>query len=214
MKRNRLFIFVTILLVFLNNIAFAEEFELRNGIHFGDSLDTIVKKETTLTRSDDTSSSFVGRIAGFDDSTCDFDVGENDKLISMNYKFDCYSKDDTTNKYKTLYDSLVRKYGNPEGNTGGNCDLITGPAISSMALWVYLFGELDGWSADYYDYDEWIVDLADYHVKIDLVSYYYRNSDFEYTYSINLSYLKFTDEDYQKEIDKKTNEQKEVDNDL
>lgn len=214
MKKSRWFVFLVILMVLTSNFAFAEEFELRNGICFGDTMETIVEKETTLTRKSDDSTSFSGRIAGFDDSDCDFEFDENEKLISMNYEFTCYSKDSTMTNYKTLYDSLVRKYGKPKGNTGGNCELITGPAVSTMAIWVYLFGELDGCSSDYYDYDEWIVDVSDYHVKIDLVSYYYRNSDFKYTYSINLSYLKYTDEDYQKEIDKKTDERNEVDNDL
>lgn len=205
---------ILICIVMTISCACAEEFSLRSGIHFGDTIETIVQKEKTLTRNGSDSTSFTGKIAGFDDASCEFSFDENEKLISMMYEFDCFSRESTKNNYKTLYDSLVRKYGSPEGNTGGNCELITGPAIDRMALWVYLFGELDGWSADYYDYDEWIVDCTDYYVKIDLVSYYYRNDDYEYTYTVDLSYHKYTAEDYQAEIDAKKSEREEVDNDL
>jgi len=196
---------------------FAEvAFSLRNGIKFGDSIDDIVLKETTLTRDSETSNSFTGKIAGYEDATCTFAFDEDGKLKSMKYGFSdsCYSRDSTNDIYKKLYQSLVRQYGKAEGNTGGSCELITGPAIDSMALWVYLIGELDGCNADYYDYDEWIIDTDSYHVKIDLVSYYYRNSDYEYTYFVDLSYYMYTDEEYNKKIDEKRNERDEVDGDL
>lgn len=83
-----------------------------------------------------------------------------------------------------------------------------------MAEWVYLLGTDDGCYADYYDYDEWIVDTDSYHVKIDLVSYYYQNADYEYTYFVDLSYYMYTDEEYNEKIKDKMAEQDEVDNDL
>ena len=86
--------------------------------------------------------------------------------------------------------------------------------MSNMTVWVYLFGTFNGWSADYYDYDEWTVDCDDYHVKIDLVSFYYRNSDYEYTYKVNLSYKQYTDAEYQAALDEKKTEREAVDNDL
>lgn len=205
---------VLLLMFSLTTIALADEFLLRNGILFGDTMEDILSKEKTLVRNSETSNTFSGRISGINDSECAFGFDDDGKLKSMTYSFDCYSRDNTDNTYDTLYDGLVRKYGKAEGNTGGDCELITGPAISNMAIWVYLFGELDGWSADYYDYDEWIIDCADYYVKIDLVSYYYRNDDFEYTYNVELSYLKYTEADYQSELDKKKNEREEVDDDL
>lgn len=209
------FLVVALILTMICSFACAEDgFVLRNGIVFGDTIDDIVEKETVLKRTNDNSFKFTGRIAGFDDSECEFYFDDEGKLESMLYSFDCYSKDTTTSDYKTLYDSLVRKYGKPKGNRGGSCELITGPAIDRMAFWVYLFGEFDGCSADYYDYDEWVVDCTDYHVKIDLTSYYYRNKEYEYTYSINLSYHKYTDEEFQEAVNQKKNERDEVDNDL
>lgn len=195
----------------------AEDFELRQGIRFGDTMATILLKESTLVRESETSNWFNGRIAGYDNAQCGFYFDDDDKLVSMDYSFGdkiCTDKSEATDVYKTLYDSLVRKYGSPKGNTGGNVELITGPAIDRMALYVYLFGGLTGYSGDYVDYDEWIVDCGSYNVKIDLISYYYRNSDYEYFYHVDVSYHRYTDEEYNAEVEKKRQERMEVDNDL
>ena len=172
MKSFRISIAILCMILLLCSTALADDFTLRSDIHFGDTMEAILQKETTLTRTSETSNSFSGTIAGYSGSTCDFAFDDEGKLISMTYEFDCTSRESTNSHYKTLYDSLVRKYGSPLGNTNGSCHLITGPAMSNMAVWVYLFGTFNGWSADYYDYDEWSVDCDDYHVKIDLVSFY------------------------------------------
>lgn len=210
---------LVLLLVFslTTTIAGAEEFTLRNGIIFGDTMEDILTKETTLVRYSETSNSFRGRIAGIDDAECTFGFDDDGKLESMNYYFGTEintSRSDVDSNYKTLYESLVRKYGKPIGNTGGDCELITGPAISAMSLYVYLLGSFDGVKSEYIDYDEWIVEVDDYNVKIDLVSYYYRDREYNYTYMLGLSYLKYTDEDYEAERQKMRDEREEVDNDL
>jgi len=208
---------VLVCVIVMTSFAVAENesgFKLRSGIEFGDTIEIIAEKEKSLTRTSDGSKVYEGRISGYDDATCEFFFDDDERLESMMYSFDCFSRDATNSCYDALYSGLVRKYGNPEGNTGGNCELITGPAITNMAFTVYLLGELDGYAADYYDYDEWIVDCAEYHVKIDIVSFYHRDDDFNYTYSVYLSYHKYTDEDYQEKIDAKKNERDEVDSDL
>ena len=83
-----------------------------------------------------------------------------------------------------------------------------------MAITVYVFGSLDGYSADYTDYDEWIVDCDDYHVKIDMTSYYLRDKSYNYTYTVSLSYHYYTDEDYDAAVREKQGERQEVDDDL
>lgn len=204
-----------VLLISMTSIAFAaDEFTLRNGILFGDTMDDILTKETTLTRKSDTSNWFEGKIAGYSNSECGFYFDDSEKLVSMDYEFSCSSRDNTNEVYKKLYQSLVRQYGKAEGNTGGSCELITGPALTNMAIAVYLLAESDGWGGDYIDYDEWIIDTDNYHVKIDLVSYYYHNSDYDYTYMVELSYHKYTDDDLQTVIEEKQTEQNEVDDDL
>ena len=189
---------------------------MRSGIEFGDTLDDIVAKETTLTQSEEYDDMFVGTIAGYDNADCSFFFDSDGKLISMKYGFDnCFStRDNGDSIYETLYDSLKRKYDDPLGYSNGSCYMITGPAVNSMAMWVYVLGALDGYKADYIDYDEWVVDAGDYNVKIDLTYYYLRDSDYEYEYYLELSYLKFTDEEYDEAINEKQAEQEAVDNDL
>lgn len=212
MKSFRISIAILCMILLLCSTALADDFTLRSDIHFGDTMETILQKETTLTRTSETSNSFSGTIAGYSGSTCDFAFDDEGKLISMTYEFDCTSRDSTNSHYKTLYDSLVRKYGSPLGNTNGSCHLITGPAMDKIGF-VYFIRTIDGWSADYYDYDEWIVDCDDYHVKIDLVSYYVRNQS-TYLYYANLSYKQYTDAEYQAALNEKKTEREAIDNDL
>lgn len=195
----------------------SDDFPLRSGIRFGDTIDVIAEKETTLTRKSEDSATFVGTIAGYSDASCSFTFNDDGALVGMEYSFDtsvCPSRDIMNEVYKTLYQSLLRKYGRAIGNTGGNCELITGPALVSMSLVVYLLGSVDGYDADYTNYDEWIVDTNRYHVKIDLVSFYYRDADYIYHYFVNLSYLRYTDEEYQNALQQKKEEREAVDNDL
>ena len=195
----------------------AADFTLRSGIKFGDTMEDILTKEKTLTRESEDSNWFKGKIAGYSDAQCYFKLNDDGKLIDMEYSFGssvCSSRDEMNNVYKKLYDSLKRQYGNPLGNTGGSCELITGGAIESMIITVYAFGSLDGYSADYTDYDEWIVDCDDYHVKIDMASYYLRDKSYDYTYTVSLSYHYYTDEDYDAAVREKEGERQEVDDDL
>lgn len=216
-KTLSLMLTVLMLMTFCLTSASAEDFTLRNGILFGDTMDAILTKETTLVRESDSNNWFNGRIAGYDDAQCGFYFDDDGLLISMDYSFDddiCTSRDTAGSVYETLYKSLNRKYGAPLGNVGGSCYIITGPAIDRMALYVYLFGTLDGYSGDYLDYDEWIVDMDGYHVKIDLIEYYYRNSDYDYFYHVDVSYHRFTDADLNEAQEEKQHENDEIDNDM
>lgn len=192
-------------------------FTLRSGIVFGDTLEDIVEKEKTLTQSDEYDSSFYGKIAGYDKAKCSFSFDDDGKLESMTYTFDddiCITRDFTDNVYDKLNESLIRKYGKALGYSNGSCYLITGPAIANMVLMTAIMDSLDGYRADYINYDEWVVDTDDYHVKIDLTSFYVRDNDYNYKYTVELSYLKFTDEDYDAKLADKQNKQDIVDNDL
>ena len=217
MKKQIISCLLVFAILFSACLAFAEDFTLRSGIKFGDTMEDIVAKETTLTRESDTSNSFTGKVAGYSDVECTFAFDDDGKMKSMSYWFSgsvCTSKSTANDIYDTIRKSMVRQYGSGLGNTGGSCHLITGPAIDSMALWVYLFGSLDGYDGNYIDYDEWIVDVEDYHVKIDLISYYYRDSKYNYTYMVSASYLKYTDEDYDAAVKAKRGEQEEIDSDF
>ena len=51
-------------------------------------------------------------------------------------------------------------------------------------------------------------------VKIGLISYYYRDSDYNYNYFVDVSYKMFTDSDLEAELSAKQAENDAVDNDL
>lgn len=201
----------------------AEDFTLRSGIKFGDTLEDILAKEKTLTRDSEdddyegkSSYRFKGKIAGYSDASCSFSFDDDGKLNDMEYNFNqniCTSRDEMNSVYKKLYDSLKRQYGNPLGNTGGTAYLITGSAIGTASTIIALFSSIGGYSADYFDYDEWVVDCDDYNVKIDIISFYSR-SDYGYRYHVALSYHCFTDEEYAAAVREKEGAIQEVDDDL
>ena len=67
---------------------------------------------------------------------------------------------------------------------------------------------------DYYDYDEWTLNYNDYNVKIDLISYYYRDDNYKYSYNVDLSYKKYTDADFEAKLKEKQGEREQVDDDI
>ena len=200
--------------------ALADDFTLRNGIHFGwtleqiEAVETLTKNDDLITTDDGSHIEYKGKIAGYDDSVCMFFFDVDGKLTDMRYDFDATSRDDASSMYSTLSKSLTRQYGKPLGNTGGTLNIITGEAFDHFGLMVYLYTYLLNGGGDYYDYDEWIIDVNDYQVKIDLISYYVRNSSYEYTYKVVLSYKRFTDEDRLNALIENMAEQEAIDNDL
>jgi len=220
MKKNIIRLISMLLVLCCVTAAFAEEeFTLRNGIRFGDTIEDIVEKETTLTRESETSNWFKGTIAGYKNSQAGFSFDDDGKLVDMCYSFDQFGNDyksssDVSDVYATLYKSVVRKYGSPLGNTGGKVELITGIAMTRMGMTVYIIGGMDGYDGDYLDYDEWIVDCTGGHVKIDLISYYYRDSSYDYHFQVDLSYHFYTDAEYEEALNEKIAERKAVDDDI
>lgn len=220
MEKNIIRLISMLLILCCVTSAFAEEeFTLRSGIKFGDTIEDILEKETTLTRKSDDSNWFTGTIAGYKDSEALFSFDDDGKLVDMGYSFtqfgnDYKSSSDVSDVYATLYKSVVRKYGSSLGNTGGNVELITGSAMTRMGIVVYMIGGMDGCDGDYLDYDEWIVDCTGGHVKIDLISYYFRDSNYEYHFNVDLSYRFYTDAEYEEALNEKIAERKAVDDDI
>ena len=58
------------------------------------------------------------------------------------------------------------------------------------------------------------MDNQDGHVKIDLISYYYRDNEYKYYYRIDVSYHFYTDGDYEQAVADKVAERNQVDDDL
>lgn len=199
--------------------AFAEneDFQLRNGIIFGDTMNIVKQKETLteITFENESELQYEGTIAGINGSVRYYFDEENGKLTDMLYSFSSYSSRDLMNSdYSKLQESLLRKYGTPLGNTGGFFYLITGKALREINIFVnttIFFFNGDG---DFADYDEWIVNRNDYNVKIDLISSYARKEGEDYQFKLNLSYHYYTDAEYWDKVQKKQEENAAIDSDL
>ena len=113
MKRVTSLVLVCILLFGCLSGAIAEDFQLRNGIQFGDDLETVKSKETLTIQDGSTDKTnkvwFDGKIAGIEGSVrYDFDE-ETGKLIEMLYIFDeTTSKDTVDSNYTTLYHTILK----------------------------------------------------------------------------------------------------------
>ncbi len=211
--------------------AFADEdnggFTLRNGIMFGDTIDDILAKETTLKSAysysdsyDDNYATFWGTICGYERSKCVFSFDENNMLYDMLYIFEMYDtqnswgiKDSSESDaiYETIYNGLKRKYGEPLYSNGNNpCHIIVGSAFDSFAPTI---DSID--NREFENYFEWIVDANSYYVKIDFtLGISYLSSRDDARYMVLLSYHKFTDSDYEARIAEKLHEQEIIDRDL
>lgn len=219
------------IMVLLATSATAEEFALRNGISFGDTMEEVLAKENFEideidggSSEDDTTdteaeypysiTTVKGTVAGISDSYVWYRFDSEKTLREVVYYFkDRSDRDMSDSDYESLYSGLVRKYGSPLGYSNGSCYIFMGSAIISAALITYFYEEYDAYG-DLRDYDEWDVEANDYHVKIEVVQYYTGLSYSDLTYSIKMSYTYFTDEDFAAAQEEKQQEREAVDNDL
>ena len=203
------------------------EFSLRNGIQFGDSIKTVKSKESIpLTGNSGVLSSGMlkgcryiwsaeDKISGFDGSAVGF-FFDNDQLIDMDYSFEATTDSDLhASRLEAIISGLARKYGTPlpileDGKCLKICSNVFSYASTMIAL--YKESELGTW--------EWIVKVNDdYYVKIDLVSLsYYVTSIAGTKYDMRVGYRMFTLNDWNEAISEndETQEisQEIVDNDL
>ena len=231
---KRIFILCLVCTLLFSSFASAEEFTLRNGIKFGDTMEEVKNKETLEidkfvdkidTSENDTSSddetkypysitTKKGTLAGISDSYIYYQFDAEKTLRNVDYCFKSSSyKDFVDNDYDNVNQGLRRKYGSPLGYSGGSMYIFSGTAITFAALIAYLYDYIDGYG-DLRDYDEWVVDADGYHVKIEQVEYYYGSSYSSLTYGYRMSYTYFTDDDLKNAQDSKREEHNSVDNDL
>lgn len=230
--KKMLSILVSLILLFsmlpINTIAYAdiasdavvssnvEEFSLRNGINFGDSIEEVKEKETLTFQSSSSTTlqTNPGTVSGYDDTTITFSFND-DQLKEMSYKFEETSSRDLVNsEYDTIYKGLVRKYGEPL-DTGGGSTYIINTSVFERSLLALSLKKLIGGAGDYVDYDEWLVKVNnDYYVKIDLLSYYIGESYSKAEYSLVVGYRKITEDEIITAKNEKQEKQNKVDNDL
>lgn len=191
---KRLFSIIMLLLM-ITTISVAEEFTLRNGIIFGDSMDTVRQKETIAI--DEEMSDAVelktqnGVVAGFEDTTIYYTFDDN-QLIDIWWRISMPSKDDMGSAYQMLKESLSEKYGKPLGNKDGVYHPVHGtatqfrndPAGSELRA-------LLGWKAGILEYDEWVYEYAEgKSMKIELVQdYLTMNGETDYTLFVSYTYF-------------------------
>ena len=114
----------------------------------------------------------------------------------MVYSFEAFSTQATADKaYNMLRKKIENSNGKPLGNKKGTTYIITGAAFDKSKSIMSLYKGFGG-KGDYRNYDEWVVRLNDYNVKIDLVCFYYAVQGGKNTYEVCLSYHQYNDNDY------------------
>ena len=189
------------------------EFTLRSGIQFGDTVDEVKKKETSLEVDGEREIQnkgygvfYKGVIAGYDGEAGFYfgDEGLNNAYYKFNTTNNPWSFTDSADPddiYKTIYDSCSRQYG--DALKEDEEFPVVGQAVESALYYI------QNANAKALKYDQWVVleDNGVDGVKIDLVVYY-MNEDFHgQTYrrtTVMISYLPFLQKDidnYTKAVD-------------
>ncbi len=225
MKRMVSLLLCISLLFGMNYITHAEtkEFELRNGIRFGDTIDVIKEKETVLEYVDFSDTPlfegfmFWGKITEYS-GLCSFHLNDNDQLDDMRYSFMPTDRESAIGYQEELCKSLSSKYGEPISISTGSTHILTGSAYNNMERILSVYRILSPRN-DVFDHKEWLVQSNNGYVKIDLTSfYYYDTNENNYYYWIFLSYHFFTTEEYNSALlenaQKILEEQKRIDNSL
>lgn len=233
---KKIVIMISIIMAILLPLsAVAEEFTLRNGIHFGDTMEEVLAKETVgISHIEDGSESTEDSdkesedddpptysirtenttLAGIDDSHITYYFDAEKTLREVVYYFgDTKLADSSDSNYESVNGGLKRKYGAPLGNSNGSCYIVTGEAIEHAVTITYILSTYGG-VGDIRDYDEWVIDNGDYSVKIDHVQFYQGSSYSNMSYSHVLGYKYFTDADVEDEQNQKREQQAVVDSDL
>ncbi len=225
MKKYISIILIVILSVLVLSVS-AEEFTLRNGIVFEDSMEEVLSKETIPIAEKDTEfgdkyaenkypysiKTKEDTVAGISGTMIIYHFDKEKKLREVVYVFpNSKIGDFVDNCYTLINGGLVRKYGTPLGYTNGTCYVVTGDALESAAEVIQLV-KMFGKPAGIRSYDEWIVSCNSYNVKIEQVEYYTVPSS--YTYYHRVSYTYFSNDTIQNEMNSKQDQQDAIDNDL
>lgn len=211
---------VLVIIMTLGNLpALGEEFTLRNGVQFGDTIAQVRAKETIPFKEDECDETTLwtqkGSVAGFSDVQIAYFFDEEGKLEEVKWQLpDRTSTESSDADYEKLYKAFVSKYGSPLGYDNGDCHIITTRAFDGGIMIAYMYDMMDGYG-DERDYDEWIYEYGNGHnVKIDMLQFYNGASYSAIKYRIWIGYKYFSDADLQEARQEKQNEQQSVLNDI
>ena len=213
MKRMVCLMLVMLVLAGMGIFASADDFQLRNGILFGDSEEEIRNKETleigessSSERDDGTKYIYSdeGMIAGFDDANVNYYFKDNE-MYDMEYEF-YTDKENYKTIYDTLYKNLSKKYGNSiKALDDGH--FVKTEAQNMDNYFILAVAAYGGGIADLSDVDEWVVKCDDYYVKIEMrYSYYAFKSSKDLAYTVYVDYMKYTNDDLATVIEQAAND--------
>lgn len=192
---------------------YAEDFQLRNSILFGDDIKTIKGKETLSFDSQyENIIWYKGTVAGLDNTSVRYEFDEtNGGLVDMQYAFQSNSSKSISDaNYKTVHDSLIRQYGQPLSYEHTIYSSVIAHYVAQL-----MPAQEKGGGASLTDWIGWVVDCDGYSVKIDLIKYAVkRNKSSAIEYAFDVGYKYFTQKDIDEKTEKKQQENSEVDGDL
>lgn len=168
-----------------------ERFFLRNGIMFGDTKNSVQKKEFfTLSNTSSATLARVGNVAGYNDTQICFYFDDSDKLDEMYYMFDTLnSRDESIRRYEAIYSGLVKKYGEPLNIAEGEFYPLLTRAFDYYNN-ASVIVQYTGRKAVLDQYSEWLIKDGKGYVKIDLVGAYYGDPE-PLSYHLDLAYKHF-----------------------
>lgn len=197
---KRFFIILLSMLILLPNIAIGEDFSLRNGIKFGDSIDDVLNKETVSIDKIDRKIGIVNTVRGSISNISGtyvqymFDDG---KLNQMNYRYPSGGELLASMSYELINNGLIEKYGQPLNDRQKETVVQRGLLLNASFIVVFSNGYIQS-------SDEWFIKKNGYGVKIEHVSYY-DGKEFQH----DLSYAIVSDDELKKlEEEKKENKDK------
>ena len=136
------------------------DFELRKGVHFGDTQETVLERET-LTQIVDAGGriaygdlQFTGTVVGIDDTLASYYIDPARGVTEMLYRFKPETSEETTATYQMLLGMLKQKYGEPLPD-GSDGKLLKGSVVQGIT--------------GYQEIAEWLVPDSSGSVKIELI---------------------------------------------
>ena len=222
--RTCAFLFLMAMML-LCSTASAEDFTLRNGIKFSDSMSDVISKET-LGISSSTEKGFSdtprvvitnkGEIAGIINSHIEYYFDSNNQLKMVFYIFpDVPASLEHINidYFNSINDALMSKYGEPRSQNPDDAFILTSINYNSASILTKMTSSTGGYGV-FEHYAEWIVNCGEYKVKIEHIEFCMGKSYSEAESSHIISYLYFTDADVEAAAQEKLDKLNAIASDL
>lgn len=138
---------------------YATGFSLREGLTFGATSADITAAEKLTVQSGAQLTvygqlQYAGTVAGIDNSRVGYFMDSSDRLYEMYYRFEPVSNENCYEMYDYLYSMLVEKYGEPLEDLDGGYRAVAGTLTQKAGPWN--------------ECTEWLLEVEDCYVKIDL----------------------------------------------